>query len=115
MWRCRHEHVLPSGAHARFAVGRGRDRSGRPAPLFAGPRQSSRKPTAGVLARLSAIHTGETVPYYIMRYGFKEGHTSYRANPVAIVFILGLRSIEEIEKALSDGLPELLDRLCPLH
>jgi hypothetical protein len=33
-----------------------------------------------------------------MRYGFYEGHTAYRADPVAIAFIFGLRSLEELEK-----------------
>ena len=34
---------------------------------------------AAFLKKLSNIHTGEMVPYYIMRYGFYEGHTDYRA------------------------------------
>ena len=38
----------------------------------------------------------------IMRYGFYEGHTSYRADPIAIAFIFGLKSLEEIE-AVYDG------------
>ena len=37
---------------------------------------------------------------YIMCYGFYEGHTEYRTDPIAIVFIFGLRSIEEIEDAI---------------
>ncbi len=54
--------------------------------------------------KLSYIHTGEMVPYYIMRYGFYEGHTDYRADPIAIAFIFGLKSIAEIDKAF-DGNP----------
>ncbi|MCD4664779.1 MAG: hypothetical protein K8R68_05855 [Bacteroidales bacterium] len=54
--------------------------------------------------KLSYIHTGEMVPFYIMRYGFYEGHTSYRADPIAISFIFGLRSIEEIENAFKGKL-----------
>ncbi len=34
-----------------------------------------------------------------MRYGFYEGHTSYRADPVAITFIFGIKSILQIEEA----------------
>ena len=49
--------------------------------------------------KLSSMHTGELEPYYIMHYGFYEGHTEYRADPVAIAFIFGLRSLEEIEAA----------------
>jgi len=58
--------------------------------------------------KLSYIHTGEMVPYYIMRYGFYEGHTSYRADPIAIAFIFGLRSIEEIERLFENKLYENL-------
>jgi len=43
-------------------------------------------------------------PYYIMRYGFYEGHTDYRADPIAIAFIFGMKSIEEIEKAFEGNL-----------
>ncbi|UCF15336.1 MAG: HEAT repeat domain-containing protein, partial [Phycisphaerales bacterium] len=34
---------------------------------------------AEFVKKLSHIHSGEMVPYYIMRYGFYEGHTDYRA------------------------------------
>jgi len=57
-----------------------------------------------MIQKLSYIHTGEMVPYYIMRYGFYEGHTDYRADPISIAMIFGLRSIEEIEKAFKGGL-----------
>ena len=57
---------------------------------------------------LTRIHTGEMVPYYIMRYGFYEGHTSYRADPIAIAFIFGLRSLEEIEAAVEGRIYEAL-------
>jgi len=52
------------------------------------------------LARgLSSIRIGEMQPCYIMRYGFYEGHTLWRADPIAIAFIFGLRSLQEMEKA----------------
>ena len=63
-----------------------------------------------LVKKMTYIHTGEMLPYYIMRYGFYEGHTSYRADPVAIAFIFGLRSIEEIENAFSEILYEELTR-----
>jgi len=44
------------------------------------------------------------LPYYIMRYGFYEGHTDYRADPIAIAFIFGMRSLEEIEAAFEGRL-----------
>jgi len=48
------------------------------------------------------------LPYYIMRYGFYEGHTDYRADPIAIAFIFGMRSLEEIEAAFEGRLYEVL-------
>jgi len=57
---------------------------------------------------LSHIHTGEMVPFYIMRYGFYEGHTGYRADPIAISLIFGLRSLQEIEKAFEGNLYKAL-------
>jgi len=50
-----------------------------------------------LLEKLSFIHTGEMVPFYIQRYGFYEGHTDYRADPLAIASVFGLRTVEELE------------------
>ncbi len=58
--------------------------------------------------RLSYIHTGEMVPFYIMRYGFYEGHTSYRADPIAIAFIFGLRSLAQLDAAFGGKLDVVL-------
>jgi len=57
-----------------------------------------------MIHRLSYMHTGEMVAYYVMRYGFYEGHTGYRADPIAIASIFGLRSIDEIEEAFGSDL-----------
>jgi hypothetical protein len=59
---------------------------------------------------ISHIHTGEMVPYYIMRYGFYEGHTDYRADPIAIAWIFGLRSLEQIESVFEGALHNVLVR-----
>ena len=48
--------------------------------------------------RLSNLEFSEMLPYYIMRYGFYEGHTEYRTDPVSIAFIFGLQSLEDIDK-----------------
>jgi hypothetical protein len=53
---------------------------------------------------IRTLHTGEMVPYYINRYGFYEGHTDYRAEPLSIAFIFGLRSLEEIHQATGGDL-----------
>jgi hypothetical protein len=54
--------------------------------------------------KLSRFHFSEMVPYYITRYGFYEGHTAYRADPIAIARIFGLKSLEEIENAFQGNL-----------
>jgi len=65
------------------------------------------KEKSALMDRLSHIRTGEMVPFFITRYGFYEGHTPYRAEPAAIAFIFGLKSLEEIIGALGPELPGL--------
>ncbi|MCP4710798.1 MAG: hypothetical protein GY869_19405 [Planctomycetes bacterium] len=54
--------------------------------------------------KLCGFHFSEMAPYYIMRYGFYEGHMDYRADPITIACIFGLKSIEEIENAFNGNL-----------
>ncbi len=54
--------------------------------------------------KLTHLDFSEMLPYYIMRYGFYEGHTDYRCNPVTIAFIFGLLSLEEIDNAFEGNL-----------
>ena len=61
-----------------------------------------------LVKRLSHIMTGEMQPYYVMRYGFYEGHTAFRVDPIAIAFIFGLRTLEDIEAAFPGILPDIL-------
>jgi hypothetical protein len=63
---------------------------------------------AELLKKLSYIHISEMAPYYIMRYGFYEGHTDYRADPIAITWIFGLKSLKQIESAFSGRLDKVL-------
>lgn len=58
--------------------------------------------------KLCGFHFSEMAPYYIMRYGFYEGHTNYRSDPIAIAFVFGLRTLEEIEDAFQGRLYEVL-------
>lgn len=60
--------------------------------------------------KLTHLRFSEMLPYYIMGYGFYEGHTSFRADPIAIACIFELRSIEEIENAFPGRLHETLTR-----
>jgi len=57
-----------------------------------------------LLKKLCYIHISEMAPYYIMRYGFYEGHTEYRADPIAIAWIFGLKSLEQIEASFPGNL-----------
>ena len=50
------------------------------------------------------------VPFYIQRYGFYEGYTSYRTDPIAVALIFGLLTLEEIDAAVGGDLPGVLDR-----
>jgi hypothetical protein len=63
---------------------------------------------AALIKHLSSIQTGEMVPYYIMRYGFYEGHTDWRSDPVAMACIFGLKTLEEIERAFPGELDTIM-------
>jgi HEAT repeat protein len=58
--------------------------------------------------KLTHIQTGEMEPHYIQWYGFYEGHTDWRTDPVVIAFLFGLRSLDEIESAFPEGLDTVL-------
>jgi hypothetical protein len=58
-----------------------------------------------LVSRLTNLLFSEMNPFYIMLYGFYEGHTEYyRCDPVAIAFIFGLKSIEEIGNTFGSDL-----------
>ena len=57
---------------------------------------------------LSMINIGELQPQYIMRYGFYEGHTYWRAEPIAIAFIFGMLPLDEIDAKLGNDLYGML-------
>jgi hypothetical protein len=61
-----------------------------------------------LIGNLSTIATGEMPFYYIMRYGFYEGHTDFRTDPIAVAFIFGLRSLEDIHNSLGGDLYKTL-------
>ncbi len=60
------------------------------------------------IEKLTHVHTGEMVAYYIQYYGFYEGHTDYRADPITLAFIFGLKSIEELHDIFKGNLYEML-------
>lgn len=64
-----------------------------------------------LIGRLTRLRTGEMEPYFIMRYGFYEGHTEYRVDPVALVTLFSLKSLPEIEEAF----PGKLHRVTEEH
>lgn len=63
-----------------------------------------------MIGRLTRLRTGEMQPYYIMRYGFYEGHTEYRVDTIALAAIFGLKSLAEIETAFATELDPVLTR-----
>lgn len=65
-----------------------------------------------LIEQLTHLHTGEMSAYYIQYYGFYEGHTDYRADPVSLAFIFGLKSMEELYETFGTG---LFDRINDHH
>ena len=63
-----------------------------------------------LIKKISHIHTGEMAPYYIMRYGFYEGHTAWRADPIAISFVFGIKSLSEMDRLSGHNLYTSLTR-----
>jgi len=61
-----------------------------------------------LLERLSVMQTGEIEPYCVQWYGFYEGHTAWRVDPIAIAFIFSLRTLDDIEAAFPGRLDEVL-------
>jgi len=57
---------------------------------------------------LTRIRTGEIQPHYITWYGFYEGKTPWRTDPVTIAFIFGLRTLEAIESAFTGRLFDVM-------
>ncbi|MCY1721109.1 hypothetical protein OU798_12195 [Prolixibacteraceae bacterium Z1-6] len=53
---------------------------------------------------VSHFHTSEMVLFYINRYGFYEGHTEYRPDPVTVALVFGLTSIEKVHFAAGGDL-----------
>jgi hypothetical protein len=58
--------------------------------------------------KLTHIHTGEMAPFYIMRYGFYEGHTGFRADPLSIASVFGLKKIRGIDRTFPGDLYHIL-------
>lgn len=57
---------------------------------------------------LTTIRTGDIQPHYITWYGFYEGRTPWRTDPIALALTFGLRTLEEIEAAFPGRLYEVL-------
>lgn len=67
-----------------------------------------REAFARLVDRLTHLQVSEMNSYYVMRYGFYEGHTAYRADPFAIASVFGLRTIVELQEAAGGDLPGVL-------
>ena len=60
--------------------------------------------------KLTNLDFSEMLPYYIMHYGFYEGHTDYRCDPVAVAFIFGLKTLKEIDTAFEGNLYDIVTK-----
>ena len=63
-----------------------------------------------LIYKLTHLNIGEMIPFYIMRYGFYEGHTEYRTDPVAISIIFNLISVNEADTIFNNDLFTLLNQ-----
>ena len=63
---------------------------------------------AEMIQVLSSFNTGEIQPQYIMRYGFYEGHTFWRVDPISLAFIFGMKDLVEIEDVFTGELDTIL-------
>ncbi len=62
--------------------------------------QLSAEQMTELVEKLTHLHTSEMEPYYVMRYGFYEGHTRFRVDPIAIAFLFGFKSLDDIERSV---------------
>lgn len=70
----------------------------------------SRQQREDLVKRLSTLFVGEMVMYYVKWYGFFEGHTGWRADPIAIAFIFGMKDLEQIDAAFDGRLYDALTK-----
>jgi len=61
-----------------------------------------------LVTALTGVRTGEIQPHYVAWYGFYEGRTPWRVNPIAIALVFGLRTLDEIEAAFPGRLYEVM-------
>ena len=48
--------------------------------------------------------------YYAQWYGFYEGNTEFRADPISVVSIFGLKSIEELNKTFAGKMDQAFSK-----
>jgi hypothetical protein len=60
--------------------------------------------------KLSHLHLSEMLPFYIMRYGFYEGHTGFRSDPLSIAIVFNLMSISELDSRFPGDLYGMVTR-----
>jgi HEAT repeat protein len=68
----------------------------------------SRQQREVLAKKLSSMFIGEMTMQYVKRYGFYEGHTGWRADPIAIAFIFGMKELEQIDAAFDARLFDAL-------
>ena len=68
--------------------------------------------TSAFVRALTHIQTGEMEPHYVMWYGFYEGKTAWRTDPITIALVFGLRTLEQIEAAFPGRLYDVVMARC---
>lgn len=61
-----------------------------------------------LVAKLSSMFVGEMVMYYAKWHGFYEGHTGWRADPITVAFLFGLKDLAQIDAAFDGKLYRVL-------
>jgi hypothetical protein len=103
------ESIFADGLGGGFTIRMERDfTSDEEAFLVAAYSRLSGAQREAMKARLSRLQTGEMEAFYVMGYGFYEGRTPWRVDPLALAFIFGLKSLADLEKAFPGRLFDLL-------
>ena len=63
-----------------------------------------------LVEKLSHLCAGEMVMYYVKWHGFYEGHTGWRADPIVLSFVFGLKDLADIDAAFHGKLDSVLTR-----
>jgi len=61
-----------------------------------------------LVGTLTRVYTGDMEAFYVQWYGFYEGHTGWRVDPVGLALVFGLRTLEELEEVFPGRLDDVI-------